>query len=331
MTSRFSKCVERRLHQTASLQALCAHQLGASASQYIIIAMSEILSSTRNENMHITSVIGKPPFVVMASYRVVAEAWQAMQKNTWLHHCVGQLNRMIKILQWEEGAAANRLSTHEPPTPTQCYAFLIMDLSGYSRLEARIFHDKGKKLHYRASRHYQYCSAIFGHPNYVGAGTSVLLQILCTSKQIVAASFPICSKCGHGSRKMGSRSYEADFTEACWRNKLAVLDGTSCWAQCIRWVIRGPTTRVKSRCALYTGTIVNYCYVKAVLTATSWRRSSQLGLIVILLRRIWEMAETQGSDHANTAQVGVRFSMKMDLKCRIFLRVAAAPLSTSAL
>ncbi len=56
---------------------------------------------------------------------------------------------------------------------------------------------------------------------------------------------------------------------------------------------------------VYTIDCYDYCYVKAVLTATSWRRSSQLGLIAILLR---QMAETQRSDHANTAQVGVRFS-----------------------
>ncbi|PBK94704.1 hypothetical protein ARMGADRAFT_1062314 [Armillaria gallica] len=174
MTSRFSKCVERRLHQTASLQASSVHQLGASASQYIIMLCPEYCHQPRTENMHVTSVIGKPPFVVMASYRGVAEAWQAMQKSRHMAASLGGATEWDDKYSWEEGAAAKRaaaagsdsdkicykygsywkgLSTPKPPTPTQCYAFLIIDLSGYSLLEARIFHDNGKKLHYRTSRH----------------------------------------------------------------------------------------------------------------------------------------------------------------------------------
>lgn len=96
MTSRFSKCVERRLHQTASLQASSVHQLGASASQYIIVLCPKYCHQPRTENMHVTSVIGKPPFVVMPSYRGVAEAWQAMQKSRYyFKHCNQTFRRVL--------------------------------------------------------------------------------------------------------------------------------------------------------------------------------------------------------------------------------------------
>lgn len=46
--------------------------------------------------MHVTSVIGKPPFVVMPSYRGVAEAWQAMQKSRYyFKHCNQTFRRVL--------------------------------------------------------------------------------------------------------------------------------------------------------------------------------------------------------------------------------------------
>lgn len=103
---------------------------------------------------------------------------------------------------------------------------------------------------------------------------------------------------------------------------------------CLEWVVRGSTTirytvlPVLRKVIIKISYVDDYCpghytvyrYVKAILTTTSWCRSSQLSLIAMLLRRICEMAETQGSYCASQRGFLER-SMKPDLKCRIFLNL----------